>query len=198
MLSRFTLGIEEDRNLRRSPTRDVIQDSVKKWILTNDAALRETSSDHSYRFGLTSPGEVEIASKQFGEMRVSYEKFQLPADMMNKWFAELSDETDDTGEPAPSEHVIEEAKRIVQRLHDQLPADTDVYSMDGGKIAVELYGEAGYAFLLVCEPGGSSLCAVTVRGVSRWARYESSNGLPDNFVRDGIGDVRQRATVRWS
>ena len=57
---------------------------------------------------------------------------------------------------------------------------------------VPVAGEAGCAFLLVCEPGGSALCVVTANGVSWRARYKTSQGLPDNFVREGIGDVRRR------
>ena len=121
---------------------------------------------------------------------VSTDELSVSAYVVDSWFADLSQEADDNGEPMPPESDPEEARRIVLRLRGQLPEDTDVYLMDGGKIAIEVYGDLGYAFLLVCEPGGSALCVVTVDGVSRRARYESSRTLPDSFIREGLNDVR--------
>jgi hypothetical protein len=109
---------------------------------------------------------------------------------MYGWFVRLIEEVTDDAEPMPPTPVLDEAKRIVRQLRQHLPPDTDVYPMDGGKIAVELYGDSGHGFLLVCEPGGSALCIVTVKGVSRRARYESSETLPDGFVLEGLEDVR--------
>ena len=88
------------------------------------------------------------------------------------------------------DNVLSEAKRIVLQLRTRLPANTDIYSMDDGKVAVELYGSSGRGFLLVCEPKGSALCIVTVNGVSRRARYQTSRDLPDGFVSDGLKAVR--------
>ena len=99
-------------------------------------------------------------------------------------FDRLVEEGDD--EPMPSADVFSEAKRIVRQLH--LPEDADLYVLDGG-IAVELYGSPGHGFLLICEPGGGALCIVTVAGVSRRARYESSDVLPDGFVVEGLASV---------
>jgi hypothetical protein len=113
------------------------------------------------------------------------------------WFDKLIEEVTDDAEPMPPTPVLDEAKRIVRQLRQHLPPDTDVYPMDGGKIAVELYGDSGHGFLLVCEPGGSALCIVTVNGVSRRARYESSDTLPDGFVLEGLKDVRPSEFAVW-
>ena len=134
--------------------------------------------------------ELPVTADMLGELPVCFREFPVATNMVGSWFAGLSQEADDADEPMPPESDIEEAKRIVLRLLNQLPEDTDVYLMDGGKIAIEVYGDLGYAFLLVCEPGGSALCVVTVNGVSRRARYESSRILPDYFVREGLNDVR--------
>lgn len=137
--------------------------------------------------------ELPVVADVFEGLAVSFEELSVATDVVNSWFADLSQEAEDIGEPTPSGSVIEEAKRIVLSLRSQLPEDTDVYLMDGGKIAIEVYGDLGYAFLLVCEPGGSALCVVTVNGVSRRARYESSSILPDCFVCEGLTDVQQVA-----
>ena len=113
------------------------------------------------------------------------------------WFARLIEEVTDDAEPMPPTPVLDEAKRIVRQLRQHLPPDTDVYPTDGGNIAVELYGDSGHGFLLVCEPGGSALCIVTVKGVSRRARYESSDTLPDGFVLEGLKDVRPSEYAVW-
>ena len=136
-------------------------------------------------------GALPAADEVLGKFQVSFGELQVAADVVDSWFAGLSQEANDTGEPMPLESDIEEAKRSVLSLLKQLPEDTDVYLMDGGKIAIEVYGDLGYAFLLVCEPGGNALCIVTVNGVSRRARYESSRILPDCFVREGLNDVRR-------
>ena len=111
-------------------------------------------------------------------------------EVVDNWFRARSEETSDASLPMLSERVLDEARRIVRALRRQLPLDTDVYPMDEGKVAIELYGEFGHGFLLVCEPGGSALCIVTVDGISRRARYESSSVLPDGFLQEGLRDVR--------
>ena len=115
---------------------------------------------------------------------------QATREMVDKWFDALVEEVAGSDDPAPSESVISEAKRIVLGLRGGVPPDTDVYAMEGGEVAVELFNGSGYGFLLVCEPGGSALCIVNVGGVSRRARYGNSSGLPDGFLIEGLIDVR--------
>ena len=114
----------------------------------------------------------------------------VAVDVVDGWFARMSQEADATGDSMPSENDVEEAKRIVQALWEHLPNDTDIYLMEERKVAIEVHGKPGRAFLLVCEPGGSALCIVTVNGVSRRARYESSLNLPDCFILEGLGEVQ--------
>lgn len=132
-------------------------------------------------------------TKPFADSRVFAHYYEPPVtgNVIDGWFEALAGEATDADESMPSERVLDEAKRIVRRLRKQLPLDTDIYSLGEGKVAIELYGEFGHGFLLVCEPGGSALCIVTVGGVSRRARYESSMGLPDGFLVEGLKDVRQ-------
>ena len=113
-------------------------------------------------------------------------------DVIDDWFLALAEEATTEGATL-SKQVLDEAKRIVRGLRKELPLNTDIYPMDEGKVAIELYGAFGHGFLLVCEPGGSALCIVTVGGVSRRARYDNSTGLPDGFLHEGLRDVRPDA-----
>ena len=120
---------------------------------------------------------------------------QVTKEMVDDWFSALSEDAAETGETMACESVRDEARRIAHVLHKHLPTDTDVYLMDGGKVAIEFYGDFGHGFLLVCEPGGSALCIVTAASISRRARHESSSDLPDGFIYDGLRDV-QPGSVR--
>ena len=116
---------------------------------------------------------------------------QLTVDDIDDLFAALPEtiDLDDPDSSLPSPAVVAEARRIVGLIAEQLPADTDIYVMDEGKVVIDLHGPPKHGLLLVCEPGGSALCVVVVNGVSRRARYESSESLPDGFLREGLSDV---------
>ena len=62
-------------------------------------------------------------------------------------------------------------KRIVRGLRSLLLPHSDVHTWDDGEVAVEVFGERGRRFLLLCEPGGNALCVVTVNNVTRRTPY---------------------------
>ena len=153
------------------------------------------------RIGVSQFGIVISSHHDDAAARPPMEHFLLPDmpnleaavstdEQVNSWFSGLEDDAADAGNSVPAENVINEAKRIVTGLGSYLPDSTDVYTMEGGKIAVELFGTTGRGFLLVCEPNGGALCVVTVDGKSRRARYETSTILPDGFLREGLLGVR--------
>ena len=116
----------------------------------------------------------------------------LPHDnVSDALFGGLKADAIDAGNPIPPQEVVDEAKRIVRRLNQNLLDDCDVYTLEEGKVAIEVFGLPGHGFLLICEPGGGALCIVTYRGVSRRARYESSATLPDGFLHEGLADARR-------
>ena len=177
-----------DRQVRNANLRQATW-KAKRRIGRRDTML--ASEGIGYRIK-----RAHLSSRRLSELRADFrfpEHYREPPitdDVIDGWFGALVEEATDAGESMPSERVLDEAKRIVRRLRKQLPLDTDIYSMDEGKVAIELYGDFGHGFLLVCEPGGSALCIITVGGVSRRARYESSSGLPDGFLVEGLKDVR--------
>ena len=170
-------------------------DSEEALLASSDEMVDQLTATQSKwldQFGETRVRDSALISKleSVARMYRSHSRPALSNDVIDSWFKCLVEEAQEPGETMPSSEVIQESKRIVTRLRSQLPTDTDVYPDNDGKVAIELFGDPGHAFLLVCEPGGSALCVVTVDGVSRRARYEDSSRLPDGFVREGLRDVR--------
>ena len=101
-------------------------------------------------------------------------------------FGELEKEAASMGHDIPSADVIAEARRIFARMPFSRHLEYDVYSMPDGGVAIGINGTFGRAMVLICEPGKSALCVVTIDRVSRRARYDDSGFLPDAFVREGL------------
>ena len=125
------------------------------------------------------------------------ERSFLDDSVIDGWFVALEQEPATPDQSATSGDVVDECKRIVRNLNGWLPADADVYSMDEGKIAVEVFAEADNGFLLVCEPHRQAVCIVAVRGISRRARYEDSAVLPDGFLKEGLDAIRGQAEFSY-
>lgn len=123
----------------------------------------------------------------------------IPQSAVDGWFSGLEDGAGESGNPMPSPEVIEEAKRIINALLYQLPTDTDIYTLEDGKIEVEVSGSTGYGLSLICEPGGSALCLIAAKNASRRARYNNSSAvLPDGFLLEGLAAVRRSREVETS
>ena len=123
----------------------------------------------------------------------------IPQSVVDGWFSGLEDGAGVSGSPMPSPEVIEEAKRIINSLRYQLPTDTDIYTLEDGKIEVEVSGSTGYGLSLICEPGGSALCLIAAKNASRRARYNNSSAvLPDGFLLEGLAAVRRSREVETS
>ena len=111
-------------------------------------------------------------------------------------FENIPVESDEEGHDVPPDDVIEEARRIVHAMLRRWPREYDIYPMDDRRIAVEVDGGFGCRMLLLCEPGGTAVCIVTVDRVSRRARYEDSSILPDGFITDAFRDMWVRRLGR--
>lgn len=95
----------------------------------------------------------------------------------------------DMGYEIPEESVVSEASRILGEMRSYRALSFDAYSMSGGRVGIDVNGGVGRSMIVVCEPGGSALCVVTVGGDARRARYENSRFLVDDFVRQGLRDM---------
>ena len=118
-----------------------------------------------------------------------FNKPEVTIDMVDSWFARLAQDNETSGNSILDQVLVEQTRRIVDALRDYLPVNTDIYVMEEGKIAVEVFGTPGRGFLLVCEPTGGALCIVTSDGESRRSRYESVRKLPDGFLKEGLQEI---------
>ena len=129
--------------------------------------------------------------------RMTHERRVVPSDMGTgvdpedalKSLDNIKADSREMGYPVPDVTLVAEAKRILIGMQEYRPASFDAYSMDDGRVAIGVDGDFGRSMLIVCEPGGSALCVVTVNRVSRRARYGDSGFLPDDFVRQGLRDL---------
>ena len=104
-------------------------------------------------------------------------------------FEDLANEAASMGHEIPRAGVVAEARRIFAKMPFRRHFSYDVYSMPDGEVAVGINGTFGRAMVLICEPGKSALCVVTIDRVSRRARYDDSGILPDAFVREGLRNL---------
>ena len=125
-----------------------------------------------------------LSERSYEESRFEGEKPRILA-----LFNDLSREARSMGHEVPSVGVVAEAKRIFVAMPFRKQLSYDVYSMPDGGVAIGINGTFGRAMVLICEPGGSALCVVTVDRLSRRARYDESGFLPDDFVRQGLRDM---------
>ena len=99
---------------------------------------------------------------------------------------DIESDAHEMGYPIPEGKVVSEARRILIEMHNYRGVSYDAYSMSEGRVGIGVDGGFGKSMLVVCEPGGTALCVVTVDRVSRHARYGASSFLPDDFVKQGL------------
>ena len=157
------------------------------------AGTRGIEFDEYVRWSIEQYGVAAISAWHHAVRQLRLTEHQPAATVreIDTWFDGLEQDAEDAGNLMPTAALIEEAKRIVSGLDWDLLEGCDVYTLEQGEIAIEVFGEHGHAFLLTCEPDGGALCVIAQPGYSRRARYESSQSLPDNFLRDGLISVRR-------
>lgn len=90
----------------------------------------------------------------------------------------------------PDSQTIKEAKRIVKAMSDYKRLDYEAFPMPNGRVGIGVNGGPGRSMMVVCEPKGLAFCIVTVDQVSRQAKYDESAFLIDDFVKEGLRDMR--------
>ena len=170
----FGVRLREFSDLSFDGTRDVEFDEYVRWSIEQYGTVAIAAWHHAAR-----------------QLRLTEHQSTPTTHEVDAWFDSLEQDARDAGNLTPTAALVEETKRIVSGLDRDLLEGCDVYTLEQGEIAVEIFGERGHAFLLTCEPGGGALCVIAQPGYSRRARYESSKSLPDNFLRDGLIAVRR-------
>ena len=148
---------------------------------------------HAKHRNLTDVGRVTNLRDQeniivggFAEVSTPSSRSLITDEIIDQWLENAVNESEASTMDDVPEGLIDESRRIIRGLRDYLPYDTDVYIVEGEGIAVEVFGEPGYAYLMICELGGDVRCFVTVNGIARSAHYKSSKRLPDGFLREGL------------
>lgn len=106
---------------------------------------------------------------------------------------DVIEEAKDEGFPVPSLEAINDASVLLRDLYRLRPCRLEAYPAPDGEIALRIPGGPGRSVLLLCAANGSVLCSVNLNGRHRRARYSTSAGLPDEFVRDALKDLDEPA-----
>ena len=104
---------------------------------------------------------------------------------------EATDEALEEEVPVPSEMALENAERLLREMYLISPRRFEVYPTPDGEIAIDAPGGHGRSVLLLCDSEGGALCLVNMNGNHRRARYDTTNTLPDGFVREALTELEQ-------
>ena len=105
---------------------------------------------------------------------------------------DVFDTAREEGIAEPSKLAFENAERLLKAMYDLSPRRFDVYPDEDGYIAID--GRGGYgravALLLLCGSAGDAVCLVTIDDERRRAHYATTSGLPDDFVRQALRELK--------
>ena len=104
---------------------------------------------------------------------------------------EATDEALEEEFPVPSEIALENADRLLREMYLISPRRFEVYPTPDGEIAIDAPGGHRRSVLLLCDSEGGVLCLVNMNGNHRRARYDTTNTLPDGFVREALDELHQ-------
>ena len=91
--------------------------------------------------------------------------------------------------PAPSDVGYANADRMLRAMYEVAPRRYAVYPGPDGEIAIDARDTGDGILVVACEADGQVACYVSGGGESRWLRYPSAQGLPDDFVRRGLAGL---------
>ena len=135
-------------------------------------------------------GQANLVAEGLAEVAAPSPPSMVTDELIDKWLMDAVEECEDIEIADLPKGVVDETRRIMQALRGLLPSNTDVYLIEGEGIAVEVFGETGFAYLLICELNGEVRCFVTANGIARSAHYKSSKRLPDGFLQEGLEQVQ--------
>ncbi len=105
---------------------------------------------------------------------------------------EVRAEAEEEGFLVPTDAAFLNARRLLTEMYDLSPRRFEVYPMPDGEIAVDATNGRGSSVLLLCSSDGAALCSVNMAGAHRRARYATAETLPDDFVREAMGELERQ------
>ncbi len=103
----------------------------------------------------------------------------------------VADEARSEGYQIPGTAAIDNAKRIIKCIYDNLSHPFQVYPMPDGEVAVDVTNDDGNSVLILSCSDGGTLCFVNINGNQRRARYSNSDALPDCFMHEALEELHQ-------
>ena len=100
--------------------------------------------------------------------------------------AQIVEEALEKGFPPPNESVRSNVQRLITEIHQISSRRFEVYPMPDGGIAIDSSGKDNRWVFLHCKSDGGALCLVNVNGERDHRRYEDTDLLPDDFLRETL------------
>lgn len=91
--------------------------------------------------------------------------------------------------PVPSEHAVENARRMIREIYALTEFDFEVYPTPDQEVAIDVIGDNKCSVIVLCDSDGGVLCLVNTVGTQRRARYSNASSLPDGFVREAFAEL---------
>ena len=92
----------------------------------------------------------------------------------------------DSGSPKPEPEVVEEARRVLQKIHEGVPRAYMVYLMPSGSIAIDTRGPKPDGAFITLDSDGTAYCSGEIGGKHWYKKYRSSEDLPDHILLDEL------------
>ena len=92
----------------------------------------------------------------------------------------------DSGSPKPEPEVVEEARRVLQKIHERAPRAYMVYLMPSGSIAMDTRGPKPDGAFITLDSDGTAYCSGEIGGKHWYKKYRSSEDLPDHILLDEL------------
>ncbi len=101
-------------------------------------------------------------------------------------------EAREEGFPRPSDMAMKNADWLLREMYRISPRRFEVYPTPDGEIAIDAPDGQGRSVILLCNAEGGALCLVNMSGKHRCARYDTTETLPDGFVREALAELKQQ------
>ena len=92
----------------------------------------------------------------------------------------------DSGIPKPELETVAEARRVLEKLHEEAPRAYMVYLMPSGSIAIDTRGPKPDGAFVTLNSDGTAYCSGEIGGKHWHKKYRRSEDLPDYILLDEL------------
>lgn len=103
---------------------------------------------------------------------------------------DLRQEADQEEIQVPAEEVFDRAERLIRDMYELVPRWHMVELFPEGAIAITIPGGFRCSVMVVCDPDGSVLSSVNIKGKYRSKQYDCADNLPDEFLRKALEELK--------